>query len=170
MINIKIADDSDAEIISSLGSITFTETFGDLFPEPELEDYLIKTFSVEKISNSLKKQNNIYWVAYMNETPVGYAKIKLDSRVEEIGCKSQIQLQKIYVLKEYLDKKVGLALLNEIMANGEISSGTLIWLVVLHTNEKAVRFYEKSGFRKFREHFHQIGKLNFKYELMVKEI
>jgi ribosomal protein S18 acetylase RimI-like enzyme len=170
MVKIKLANESDAEVIASLGSVTFTETFGDLFPKPELEDYLIKTFSVAKIHTRLKKPNNIYWVAYVDETPAGYAKIKLNSRIDEIRCERQIQLQKIYVLKEYLDKKIGLALLSEIMANSEIISGTLIWLVVLHTNERAIWFYEKSGFRKFSEHFHQIGKLNFKYELMVMEI
>jgi ribosomal protein S18 acetylase RimI-like enzyme len=48
--------------------------------------------------------------------------------------------------------------------------GSIVWLVVLHANERAIRFYEKSGFKRFREHYHQIGKINFKYELMIKEI
>jgi ribosomal protein S18 acetylase RimI-like enzyme len=52
----------------------------------------------------------------------------------------------------------------------EVTKSSIVWLVVLHTNERAIKFYENFGFKKFREHFHQIGTINFKYELMVKEI
>ena len=170
MIFIRRADLADAKIIASLGRVTFTETFGDLFNEPELEDYLLKTFSVEKIFNSLKKQNNIYWIACFNEEPVGYAKIKLDSKVEDIEFKEQIQLQKIYILKQFLDKRIGSELLKQILMSEEVKKSSIVWLVVLHTNERAIIFYEKFGFRKLKKHNQQIGKTIFTYELMVKEI
>jgi ribosomal protein S18 acetylase RimI-like enzyme len=56
------------------------------------------------------------------------------------------------------------------MASEELTAGSIVWLVILHTNARATRFYEKSGFKKLREHYNQIGKINFKYELMLKEI
>jgi diamine N-acetyltransferase len=170
MISIKKADLSHAPIIASLGRITFAQTFGDLFTKLELEKYLSETFNLNKISNSLSKQNNLYWIAYFNENAVGYAKIKLNSKIENIDCVDQIQLQKIYVLKEYLDKKIGSALLNEIISIKELTAGSILWLVVLSTNGRAIRFYEKSGFKKLRKHYHQIGKLTFIYELMLKEL
>jgi ribosomal protein S18 acetylase RimI-like enzyme len=170
MIFITKADISDAAAIASLGKITFTETFGDLFTKQELEDYLVKTFNFEKILNSLKKQNNKYWIAFNDDNPVGYAKIKLYSNIVGMGNIEQIQLQKIYILKAYLNIKIGSALLKEIMASKELKTGSLVWLVVLSTNERAIRFYEKSGFTKFKKHYHQIGKTNFEYELMIREI
>jgi diamine N-acetyltransferase len=170
MIFIRRADISDSAIIASLGRITFTETFGNLFTKPELEDYLLKTFNVENISYSLGKKNNIYWLAFEDENPVGYAKIKLNSKVEEIDNEEQIQLQKIYVLKEYLDQKIGSALMKEILTCEIINKGTVLWLAVLHSNERAILFYEKFGFKKFKKHYHQIGALNFKYEIMIKAI
>jgi ribosomal protein S18 acetylase RimI-like enzyme len=170
MILIRRADISDSAIIASLGRITFTETFGDLFPKRGLEDYLIKTFSVENISFSLGKKNNIYWLAFEDGNPVGYAKIKLDSEAEEIGNDEQIQLQKIYVLKEYLDKNIGSALMKEILSYEKINTGSVLWLVVLYSNERAIKFYDRFGFKKFKKHYQQIGAINFKYEIMVKAI
>jgi|GEM_PF-2653848 ribosomal protein S18 acetylase RimI-like enzyme len=56
------------------------------------------------------------------------------------------------------------------MASEGLTTGPIVWLVIFHTNARAIRFYEKSGFKKLREHYHQIGKINFKYELILKEI
>ena len=108
IIEIREAEISDAEFIALLGRVTFTETFGHLFRnQNDLLDYYNKTFSVKKIKKSLKKPNTYYWVAFVNDLPVGYSKLKLDSLSEFIDCKNTSQLQKIYVLKDFLSLKIG---------------------------------------------------------------
>ena len=79
-IEIRLAKKEDAQFIALLGRTTFTETFGHLFrDEKDLIDYYNKTFSVKKIEDGMKKQNNIFWIAFVNRLPVGYAKLKLHS-------------------------------------------------------------------------------------------
>ena len=42
----------------------------------------------------LRKPNNIFWIAFVNRLPVGYAKLKLYSNSEFIESKDVCQLQK----------------------------------------------------------------------------
>lgn len=67
----------DAEFIALLARTTFTETFGHYFRNnQDLLDYYDKTFSVSKIRESIGKENNVFWISFYNELPVGYAKLK----------------------------------------------------------------------------------------------
>ncbi|MGB5821261.1 MAG: hypothetical protein WBG90_17385, partial [Saonia sp.] len=71
---IRIAKTADAEYIALLGRITFRETFGHLFEDNnDLLPYLDRTFSVPKIRTSIGKPSNVYWIAFVNELPIGYA-------------------------------------------------------------------------------------------------
>ncbi|WP_420320067.1 GNAT family N-acetyltransferase [Flagellimonas sp.] len=161
---------SDATIVALLARITFTETFGHYFRDKlDLENYLNWTFNVQKLQNSIAKPDNRYWLAKIEGLPVGYAKLKLNSPspfVKESDC---CQLQKIYVLKDFLSKKIGLALQNELL-NEATSKSPKIWLSVLKENERAVRFYGKNGFEKVGDHDFQIGKEHFEFQAMAKSL
>lgn len=161
----------DAAYISLLGRITFSETFGHLFVQKnELETYLQATFDVAKIRSSLQKDNNVFWLALADELPVGYAKLKKYSPLENFDSQHISQLQKIYVLKDFLDKKLGIALYKAMEAEAIALQKKYLWLVVLHTNLRAIQFYEKSGFQKHKKHIFTIGTQDFEFELMVKNI
>ncbi len=75
---IREATVADAAYISLLGRVTFAETFGHHFSDPQdLLDYHERTFTVSKIRAGLQKRNNVFWLAMVDELPVGYAKLKL---------------------------------------------------------------------------------------------
>ncbi|WP_347219611.1 GNAT family N-acetyltransferase [Chryseobacterium sp.] len=170
MIQIRAAIPEDAQHIALLGRITFTETFSEYFrDQQDLFDYFERTFSVAKIRNSIQNPNNKFWMAFWNDLPIGYAKLKINSPTEFIDSKAVSQLQKIYVLKEFLDKKAGKALMDELMASFENSDQQYIWLSVLNSNERALQFYEKNGFSKIGEHHFSIGKEDFDFFALSKQ-
>lgn len=165
------ATTSDATYIALLARITFTETFGHFFSDKtDLYQYLDQTFGVQKIRNSIEKPNNIFWLAYIDELPVGYAKLKLNSPSQFTDVKNVCQLQKIYVLKDFLSKKVGHSLQNELLKRAIASNSKKIWLSVLKSNIRAVKFYEKNGFETIGDHDFQIGKEHFEFQAMVKSL
>ncbi len=169
IILIRNATPADAGVIALLGRITFTETFGHLFRYSEdLDNYLKRTFSVDKIESSLKKAENVYWLAFANRLPVGYAKLKLDSPSLFLNESSICQLQKIYVLKDFLSLKIGLALQQELLRKAGDLEFSTIWLSVLKENERAIRFYHKNGFEKIGDHDFSIGREDFKFIAMAK--
>ncbi len=170
-ITIRKAKALDADTISFLGKTTFSETFGHLFRDPkDLTDYLQRTFSKEKIEKSLQNTNNAFWLAFEDATPVGYAKLKLREDRDSIGLQNASQLQKIYVLKEHLSKRIGLKLQEEMLIEAKDFGSNIIWLSVLKENERAIGFYLKNGFDITGEHDFQIGKELFHFHIMTKAL
>ena len=170
-IEIKLAKKEDAKFIALLGRMTFTETFGHFFrDQKDLIDYYNLTFSVQKIEDGIKKPNNIFWIAFVNRLPVGYAKLKLYSNSEFIESKDVCQLQKIYVLKDFLSMKIGFGLQDLLLKKAKELNFNKIWLSVLNSNERAINFYKKNGFEKIGNHDFQIGKENFEFVAMKKNL
>ncbi len=167
MIRIKIAKKEDAEIIALLGRITFSEAFGHLFRDKnDLQNYVDKTFSVVKIRSGLSKLDNVFWIAYYKELPVGYAKMKCHSKSTFHSSSNIAQLQKIYVLNDFLSKKIGKALQTALIKEAKRLGFEYIWLSVWMGNERAIHFYEKNNFEKMGSHTFTIGKETFDFMAM----
>ena len=168
---IRLAKKEDAPFIALLGRITFTETFGHFFrDQKDLIDYYNLTFSVQKIEAGIEKPNNVFWVAFVNRLPVGYAKLKLHSPSEFIESTSVCQLQKIYVLKGFLSMKIGFELQNSLLEKAKELTFDHVWLSVLNSNERAIDFYKKGGFEEIGNHDFQIGKENFEFIALNKKL
>ncbi|MEX0273068.1 MAG: N-acetyltransferase family protein [Flavobacteriaceae bacterium] len=170
-ITIRPAQSADAAHIALLGRITFTETFGHYFRDrQDLMDYYDRTFNVDKIEGSMEKPNNRYWIAHVDRLPVGYAKLKLHSKSDFIDADSVCQLQKIYVLKDFLSLKIGFGLQEQLLNTALELGMDWIWLSVLKQNERAIRFYKKNGFGNMGSHDFKIGKEHFNFMAMGKAL
>ncbi len=166
MITIRKATESDAKHISSLGKITYMESHGDFFKNKhDLKVYCNETFSLKKIEKSLSNPNNVFWIAFVKEVPVGYAKLKLHSTSDFIDSENICQLQKIYVLKDYISMKIGFRLQNMLLEEAITRKFERIWLSVYHKNYRAVEFYKKNSFYQVGNYIFKIGTASF--ELMV---
>ena len=170
-LEIRLARKEDAPFIALLGRTTFTETFGHFFrDQQDLIDYYNSTFSVQKIEAGIEKPNNLFWIAFANRLPVGYAKLKLHSNSEFLDSKEVCQLQKIYVLKDFLSMKIGFGLQDLLLKKAKELNFNKVWLSVLNSNERAINFYKKNGFEKIGNHDFQIGKENFEFIAMEKTL
>ncbi|MEM8845605.1 MAG: GNAT family N-acetyltransferase [Bacteroidota bacterium] len=171
MEQIRLAKKEDATYIATLGRITFFEAFGHLFTDRGgLKTYLNTTFSVDKIEKSLEKKNNVYWIAFVDRLPVGYAKLKLNSPSKFIGSERVSQLQKIYVLQDFLSMKIGRRLQDLLLKKAKENSSEYIWLSVYQGNQRAISFYEKNDFRDIGKHEFSIGKDIFNFMNMAKKL
>lgn len=171
MVQIRPARKEDATSIALLGRITFSETFGSLFNDQEgLKHYLDTTFGVDKIERSIQKENNMYWIALVDRLPVGYAKLKLRSHSTFVALERVGQLQKIYVLKDFLSMKIGKSLQDVLLENAKTHGCEHIWLSVYKGNQRAIRFYEKNDFKTVGEHQFTIGKDSFGFMAMAKQL
>lgn len=171
VIEIRLANKNDAQFIALLGRVTFTETFDHLYRDKQdLLNYYDRTFSVKKIETSITKSNNVYWIAFVNNLPVGYAKLKLHSKSEFIDSENTCQLQKIYVLKDFLSMKIGYQLQDLLLKKAEELNFNKIWLSVLVSNNRAIDFYKRNGFKTIGSHNFQIGKEIFDFIAMAKKL
>jgi ribosomal protein S18 acetylase RimI-like enzyme len=161
------ADVSHTAIIATIGKKSFRSAFERLFnSKEELFEYLENTFCPIKLAKSLRKENNIYLLAWLDGKPAGFAKVKRHSLNEQIESIAQMELQKIYVLQEHHGCSVGTALLNEVKNLADIYCPDYVWLDTHISNDNAIRFYEKNGFHKIGKYQFTIGSQTFNYHVM----
>jgi ribosomal protein S18 acetylase RimI-like enzyme len=161
------ADISHAAIIATIGKKSFRKAFEYLFTcKDELFEYLEHTYDPLKLAKSIRKEDNIYLLAFLNEEPVGFAKLKKHSLNEQIESVSQMELQKIYVLPGWQGCGAGTALMIEIKNLAREFCPDYVWLDTHINNVDGIRFYEKNGFCKMGKFYFTIGTQTFEYHLM----
>jgi ribosomal protein S18 acetylase RimI-like enzyme len=166
-INVIKASPSDAVVISSIGRQSFRDAFGQLFDqERTLQEYLDYTYDVDKIAKSIGKENNVFFFLILKKVAVFFGKVKKYSLNEQIDSVAQMELQKIYVLSYYHGSGVGAALMQAVLELAQEIQPDILWLDTHLNNERAIRFYEKYGFRKTGKHHFTIGTQTFEYHLM----
>ncbi|MFK7925164.1 MAG: N-acetyltransferase family protein [Bacteroidia bacterium] len=171
MLEIQIARSQDAPIIALLARITFTETFGNLFEDrSDLLEYLDHTFEVSKIEMGIAKPQNLFAIAYVNGLPVGYGKLKYNSPSDFVDVFPLCQLQKLYVLQDFLAQKIGYQLQSFLFAQASENGFDNIWLSVLDSNRRAISFYERNGFEEIGKFQFQIGKEKFDFTALLKAL
>ena len=146
MIQIKTATLDDTEVLTQLGKTTFMEAHHTSASIKALECYLNKVYQEERFLEELENPNNIFHLIYFNEEPVGFSKITLSETNAAITKDNVTKLDRIYVLKEYYDKKLGVELFKNLVSVSKENKQTGLWLYVWVKNERAINFYKKMGF------------------------
>jgi hypothetical protein len=154
---IREAKTEDAETIGKVAAQTFTETFEWYNTAENMRDYNESHFATHQILAEIEDANSIMYVALVGDKIIGYAKLKSSETPEELGKLSSIEIERLYVKKEFHDKKVGLALMNTCLEKAKEKNVDVIWLGVWEQNPKAINFYTKVGFEKFGQHIFQLG-------------
>lgn len=171
MINIRIAMSDDAVIIALLGRITYVESHGEFIDnKTDLLNYNNEAFSVTKIKNDLKNPNNIFHIVYDDELPIGYAKLVLDATNNHIVSKNVCRLERIYILNDFIPKKIGPQLMNLIFKKATELKYDNMWLTVYIKNNRAISFYQKNEFKNVGSYNFQVGEKVYENIVFSKKL
>ena len=99
-----------------------------------------------------------YHLIKYNKTIIGFSKIEINSPEANIKKQNITKLSRFYLLDEYHGKNLGTALFNFNVELSKSKHDKGIWLHVWVENKKAIRFYEKNGFKIVGEHNYEISK------------
>jgi ribosomal protein S18 acetylase RimI-like enzyme len=169
-ISVRHARLEDSEMISETGMSSFYDTFHNVFERlHELETYMDKTYNPDKLRKSLQNENNFFLLALVNGANAGFIKLKKQARQKNILAERQSELQKFYVKKEYHGLGIAQTLMDQLNREEVFINPQCTWLDVLILNVRAIRFYEKNGFRKVGNHEFTIGTQVFYYDVMSRE-
>ncbi|PWU04907.1 MAG: GNAT family N-acetyltransferase [Bacteroidetes bacterium] len=146
VISIRPATATDCTTIAALGKQTFVETYGEVSPKESLDQYLKAKFSPEKIAEELSNPDERFFIAFVDEMPVGFTKLRYDRIPKNLSNKKAIELERIYVLREHQGSSVGKELMNRCKEIAKSEKFDLVWLQVWQDNHRAIQFYQKSGF------------------------
>jgi diamine N-acetyltransferase len=148
---------ADAELIRQIAQQTFSETFSEMNSGENMQKYLDEDLSIQKIREELQNKNSEFYYAENAEKVIGYLKINFGSSQTEVKDNNAIEIERIYVLKEFHGKNVGNLLYDKAVEIAENNNVNYIWLGVWEKNPRAIRFYQKNGFVEFDKHIFKLG-------------
>jgi diamine N-acetyltransferase len=156
-IDIKRVTVSDLDQLQHIGRQTFYETFSAGNTEENMRKYLEEGFTVEKLSAELNDKNSEFYFASLDNQVIGYLKLNFGQSQTEIKEDKALEIERIYVLKEYHGKKVGQILYDKAIQMARLKNVDYVWLGVWEENPRAINFYKKNGFVEFDKHIFKLG-------------
>lgn len=147
----------EIEKLREIGKRTFADTFSSDNSQENMFEYLENGFSTEKLKAELIDANVEFYFAELYEKIIGYLKVNIGDAQTEMKDNNALEIERIYVLKEFHGKKVGQMLLDKAIELAREKNIKNVWLGVWEENTRAIRFYEKNGFVAFDKHIFKLG-------------
>ncbi len=163
---------NDAVLLQLIGRQTFYEAFKDENSEEDMNQYLNESFSSQKIAEELKNVNSEFYFAKSNDQVLGYLKINFGKYQTELSENNSLEIERIYLLKQFYGKNVGQKLLDKALEIALKNQHDFVWLGVWENNLRAIQFYKKNGFVAFDKHIFQLGndkQTDIMMKLMLKQ-
>lgn len=143
--------------LQEIGRQTFYETFSESNSEENMQDYLEEGFSTNKLSDELNDENAEFYFAKIEKQLIGYLKLNFGQSQTELKDDKALEIERIYVLKEFHGKKVGQILYDKAIEIAKNKKADYVWLGVWEENPRAINFYKKNGFLEFDKHIFKLG-------------
>ena len=163
---IKITKDEILDL-QKIGRQTFYETFSESNTEENMKKYLAEGFSIDKLRDELNNENAEFYFAKLDNEVVGYLKLNLGQSQTELKNDNSLEIERIYVLKEFHGKKVGQILYDKAIEITKQKRVNYVWLGVWEENPRAINFYKKNGFKEFDKHIFKLG-IDEQTDIMMK--
>ena len=156
-ITIEQINNSHIAALQQIGRQTFSETFTESNSAENMAKYLEEAYSFEKLNEELNNQNSFFYFAILDEKVIGYLKLNLGESQTELKDNDALEIERIYVLKDFQGKKVGQILFDKAITIAKELQLAYVWLGVWEENKRALQFYTKNGFVEFDQHVFVLG-------------
>ena len=159
----------DRKKLSILFKTVYIQTYGTEGVSDEFANFITEQFSTARLEKITREHPDNIIVAEFKGNLVGVVEIEFDKTCP-VGDIVGPELNKLYILERFCGCGVGKQLMDE-AEKVVLSKGIdLMWLWVLATNERAIKFYE-------RHQYKWIGNASFRMEtntyenmVMLKEL
>ena len=147
----------DATLLQQIGQATFEQTFSSSNSRENMEKYLEEGFSLSKLKGEIDDPNAEFYFAMQDNNIIGYLKLNIGQSQTEIKNENALEIERIYVLREYHGQNIGQQLFEKAVERALSQKVDFIWLGVWEENRRAIQFYTKNGFVAFDRHIFRLG-------------
>ena len=147
----------DLQELKEISRSTFYDAFAGQNNPDDLHSYLNSAFSEESLKNELLEPRSEFYFAKLQDKTVGYFKINFKNAQTDFQKDDEVELERIYVIREHQNQKIGQTMLDAAIEMGIQRKMRYLWLSVWEKNEKAIRFYRKNRFEFNGEHDFWVG-------------
>lgn len=146
MISICKAEKEHIPVLSKIGGLSIIESHGRSAPAAIMNAYVAEKFSEEALGRELGDSSNIFYLVYYNGEPAGYSKIIYNIPIEPVSQSNITKMERLYLLEAFHGLKLGHQLMEFNIQLSKEQDQAGMWLYVWKGNDRAIRFYERTGF------------------------
>jgi len=172
-ITIRQANEADISLLADIGRQTFYDAFKDNNSSQEnFEKYLVEAFDLQKTTNDFHTNTNLFLLAENEKKEaVAYAKLRWDGRRDNlIPHKNYIEVERIYVQKNYWSMGIGKLMMEDIFDLARRREYECVCLSVYEENAAAIRFYRRLGFQDVGVVIFELGDVVERDILMMRNV
>ena len=159
--NIREANAEDIEPIASLYVMNWKKTYVGLLPDNFLNGLTVND-EIKKWQEYLTKEKHRIFVAYENESFLGFSACKED---EEL--KNCLYLDSLHVSETSRGKGVGTKLINTVGSYAYIKGYEHMSICIVKGNDNAKRIYEKMGAKHYKDFIDYFGDTESNSEKLI---
>jgi GNAT superfamily N-acetyltransferase len=146
-LRIRHASPADASMIAALGAETFTVSFGAQNTPENLAAHLRKAFGPGVQARELADPAYTYLIPEVDGLVAGYALVYTGHTPACVTGPSPVEVLRFYVVQDFHGTGTAQALMHACAEEARRRGGRTLWLGVWSLNPRAIRFYEKCGYR-----------------------
>jgi hypothetical protein len=147
----------DVKELEQISKQTYFNSFSWGNSPENMRAYLEGSLSEEKLLEEVRESKSEFYFAEVNHKTIGYLKVNFGAAQTELQEGNGMELERIYVIREFQGKKMGQELLNKALELAKKNQMDYLWLGVWEKNEGAIRFYERNGFSVTGSHPFRMG-------------
>ncbi len=152
---LRAAKPDDADLLSTIGAETFTDTFGHLYAPDDLAAFLT-CHTPECWRAELGDPRYTVMLAMAGDVAAGYAKLGPPSLpVTPRG--PSIELRQFYIRAPWHGTGLAATMMDHVLATARATGAGELFLSVYIDNVRARRFYERYGFERVGRYAFMVG-------------
>jgi diamine N-acetyltransferase len=154
-LQIRYATSMDNILLAELGARTFYDSYISQVRPEAMVSYLADTFKPELQTLELAEPTARFLILEIDGVVAAYAKLQFAPH-DSIGADQKLmEIERLYVCKEWLGKGVGSQLMRACLVEAEREECDLARLSVWEHNSRAIAFYRKWNFAETGEQYFQ---------------
>jgi ribosomal protein S18 acetylase RimI-like enzyme len=154
---IRPATETDAELIADISRQTFYDSFVEYNTKENMDKFMNEQFTREKLIEEITQPWHAFFLAFLNDEPVGYVKLRDSSVPLKLHGQSCLEIARIYSVQKTIGRGVGKKLMQTCHDIAKQKGKKILWLGVWEANQRAIDFYTKWGFEKFGDQKFVLG-------------
>ena len=165
----RLVEPKDLYQLVEIACTTFIDSFAEQNEPTTFYAYVEQAFAPEQLEKELHTEGSLFYFIEYDNHIIGYFKINTNKSPSQTDrphfyfdfsayhSLEMTELERIYLKKEFQGKGLAPEIMQFIEDDARQRNNQYLWLGVWSLNPKAIRYYEKCGFKTFGEHIFQIG-------------
>ncbi len=147
---IRAATAQDSANVAALAIQVWLHTYATDGVRDALSSYVLREFTEQAVRSDILNSAKRTFVSELDAHLGAFAVLGLDATCPQLDEPAP-ELEKLYVQEHFVTRGIGSALLSASLADCRARGDAKLWLTVFHGNHRAIRFWEKHGFRSIGE-------------------